>query len=324
MDLLPEIIGQSPDLVDTLDYAKIIAPTDTNVLIIGETGTGKELFAKTIHMISKRNKGPFKIISCPTINDGLMENELFGHIRGAFTGALNNKDGILKSADGGTVFFDEISDMPASIQPKVLRAIEQKEFTPLGQNDPISSDFRLICATNKNLMDMVDEGSFREDLYYRINVLEIKLPPLRSRKDDIPLLMRHFAEVVCRKNHRKIKEFLPEALKALQQYSWPGNVRQLANVCERAVISCQADEIGLPDLPDEIISFKNKPLIKTIKKPLKEWYEIYSPSLNDLRNIYIEVVFEANEKNKLKTAKALGISRNTLTKRIGELSLVQS
>ena len=126
------------------------------------------------------------------------------------------------------------------------------------------------------------------------------------------------------KKHRKIKEFLPEALKALQQYSWPGNVRQLANVCERAVISCQADEIGLPDLPDEIISFKNKPLIKTIKKPLKAWYEIYSPSLNDLRNIYIEVVFEANEKNKLKTAKALGISRNTLTKRIGELSLVQS
>jgi transcriptional regulator with PAS, ATPase and Fis domain len=322
MDYLPEIIGQSPEFLQPLKLAKMVAPTDYSVLIFGETGTGKELFAKGIHENSKRKGGPFMIINCGAESDGLLEAELFGHTKGAFTGAFNARVGKFKYAHGGTLFLDEIGDMPLSMQSKVLRAIEQKEFTPLGQNNPVSSDFRIICATNKNLVDCVASGSFREDLYYRINAFEIKLPPLRSRKDDIPCLVEHFTKLACENNQLPLKGFLPEALTVFQQYSWPGNIRQLKNFCESAVILCQTDKIDLSCLPNEIIKFKNKPLTKAIKKPLKEWYEIYSPSLHDLNNIYIEVVFEANEKNKSKTAKALGISRTTLTKRIGELSLV--
>jgi len=320
MDLLPDIIGQSPGFLRTYELAKLVAPTNVNVLISGETGTGKDLFANAIHKNSKREGRPFIIINCAAEPDSLFESELFGHEKGAFTGAYAARVGKLKFADRGTLFLDEIGDMPLSMQSKILRAIDQKNFTPLGQNNPTSSDFRLICATNKNLTDYVANGSFREDLYYRINGIDIELPPLRSRKDDIPLFVEHFTKLACENN--QLKEFLPEALIALQQYFWPGNIRQLKNVCERAVILSQADKIGLPDLPDDIVNFKSKAYLKAIKKQLKEWNEKYSLTLQDLDNSYIEVVYESNGRNKSKAAKALGMNRTTLGRRLEKLSLV--
>ena len=317
MDLFPDIIGQSPGFLRTYELAKLVAPTNVNVLISGETGTGKEVFANAIHKYSKREGRPFIIINCAAVPDSLFESELFGHEKGAFTGASKAMVGKLKFADRGTLFLDEIGDMPLSMQSKILRAIESKNFTPLGQNNPISSDFRLICATNKNLTDYVANGSFREDLYYRINGFEIELPPLRSRKDDIPLFVEHFTKLACENN--QLKEFLPEALIALQQYFWPGNIRQLKNVCERAVILCQADKIGLPDLPDFINESKFRTDNESI---LFNCAMDAGHTLEKVEYIFVKKSYEKFGQNQSKAAKALGISRTTYWRRLKKFGLI--
>jgi len=258
------IIGNSPQIREVLEVVKRVADIDSNVLLVGESGTGKELIAQAIHYSGKRAQYPFVTINCSALPETLLESELFGHEKGAYTGASTFKKGLLEVADRGTVFLDEIGEMPLSIQSKVLRVIEEKEFFRVGGTKSIKVDVRLVVATNKNLEELVKGGRFREDLYYRLNVIPIYLPPLREKKEDIPLLCRHFIEKYNKVLHKKIKNIEENAIKALMEYSWPGNVRELENFIERtvALIDEKKEEITLSDLPYEFQTgiYKNEGL----------------------------------------------------------------
>ena len=247
-EAFPYIIGQSRALRSIFGQIMKVAPTDTTILLSGESGTGKELIATAIYEQSLRKGKPFVKINCVAIPEGLLESELFGHEKGAFTGAATQKKGKFELADGGTVFLDEIGDMPLTTQAKILRALQAKEFERVGGTHPISVDIRLIAATNKNLQYMVTMGTFREDLFYRLNVFSIHLPPLRERREDIPLLIDHFL-----KPSGKVTEVSPQAMRLLLKYHWPGNIRELENVIERAVVI--AEEIIEPvHLPSFLMS----------------------------------------------------------------------
>jgi formate hydrogenlyase transcriptional activator len=231
-----EIVGKSPELRHVLKLVETVAPTDSTVLIYGETGTGKELIARAIHNLSPRRPRTFVRLNCAAIPAGLLESELFGHEKGAFTGAFAQRIGRLELANNGSLFLDEIGDLPLELQPKLLRALQEREFERLGSTRTISTNVRLIAATNRNLAAMVDEGKFRSDLLFRLNVFPINLPALHERREDIPLLVRHFAEDFARRMNKNIETISPAIMEALQQYSWPGNIRELQNVIERAVI----------------------------------------------------------------------------------------
>jgi formate hydrogenlyase transcriptional activator len=233
---LPRIIGNSAALRRVLDMARVVAPTGATVLINGETGTGKEIIAETIHMCSDRSHGPFVKVNCGAIPAGLLESELFGHERGAYTGAVARSIGRFELANRGTLFLDEIGDLPLELQPKLLRVMQERQFERLGSTATIHTDVRVICATHRNLVEMVDEREFRVDLFYRLSVFPIELPALRDRPEDIPLLVHHFAMEYAARMHKPIKAISEEFLAALTRHSWPGNVRELQNSIERSVI----------------------------------------------------------------------------------------
>ncbi|MGQ9919988.1 MAG: sigma-54 interaction domain-containing protein [Desulfobacca sp.] len=246
------IIGESPQMQEIFRQLVLAAPTDATILLLGETGTGKELIARAIHANSPRREGPFVVVNCAAIPETLLESDLFGHERGAFTGATQRKSGRFAAAHTGTIFLDEIGELPMAIQAKILRLIQFKEFEPLGSHLTQKVDVRIISATNRSLMVEVREGRFREDLFYRLNVVSLTLPPLRQRPTDIPLLAQHFFAHYTRKNQRAIRGIDPAVWRRLQAYHWPGNVRELENVMERAVIFCTEPILRVEHLPEMI------------------------------------------------------------------------
>jgi Nif-specific regulatory protein len=248
-----DMIGESPAMQEVYRFVAKVAATDSNVLIHGESGTGKELVARAIHRNSARSERPFVAINCAAITETLLESELFGHEKGAFTGAATQKKGYLEVADGGTVFLDEIGELALPLQAKLLRVLQERELMRVGGTRPIRVDIRVLAATNRTLAEMVKEGKFREDLFYRLNVLASKIPPLRSRREDIPLLARYFAEKYSRKCNRQLRGIADEAILCLTRYEWPGNVRELENAIEHAVVLGSTSEIVRDDLPETLL-----------------------------------------------------------------------
>jgi len=303
----PQLIGQSPAMVQLSNLIKQVALSDTNVLITGESGTGKELVAKLIHFHSRRSQKIFLAFNCGGFTEELLANELFGHEKEAFTGATTTKIGLLESANGGTVFFDEVGDMPISMQVKLLRVIQEKELIRVGGTKPIPIDVRIIGATNQDLKKAVALGTFRHDLYYRLNVVTLNLPPLRDRKEDIPLLAYHFFNRAIKRSGRNLKGFSNEVLKILLNYDFPGNVRELENIVERAVALAPGDFIESPDLPSDltevkIFSYQNQ------EKKIK--------SLREVEREYIQWVLSKVNRNKTKAATLLGIDRASLWRKL--------
>src|SRR5437773_7642493 len=241
-----EIVGESRPLHDALQQVEIVAPTDSTVLVLGETGTGKELIARAIHDRSGRRERTFVKINCAAIPSGLLESELFGHERGAFTGAIAQKIGRFQVADGGTLFLDEVGEIPLELQPKLLRVLQEQEFERIGSTKTIKVDVRLIAATNRDLLPMVEEQRFRDDLYYRLNVFPIQAPPLRERPEDIPALVSYFVQRFARPMNRRVEVIPSETLDALRRYTWPGNIRELANLIERAMILSRGRRLEVP------------------------------------------------------------------------------
>jgi Nif-specific regulatory protein len=246
---LSSLVGSSPALKAVFETVLQVAPSRASVLITGESGTGKELIAQALHQHSNRAAGPFVKLHCAALAETILESELFGHEKGAFTGAVARRDGRFSQADGGTLFLDEIGEISPAIQVKLLRFLQEHEFERVGGNQTLKVDVRVIAATNRDLEKMVKEGKFREDLYYRLNVVAIEVPPLRERAEDIPLLAAHFLRRYADENQKKLEGFSPAALDCLMRYRWPGNVRELENAVERAVVVCRGDEIAPADLP---------------------------------------------------------------------------
>lgn len=293
-----EFISTSKPMKDILSLVKKIAPTDSPVFIQGESGTGKELVANTIWHHSKRSNFPLIALNCAALSENLIESEIFGHEKGAFTNAYQTKHGIVEVADKGTLFLDEIGEMPPGPQAKLLRFLDSGEFRRVGSNKTLKVDVRLVAATNKQLLELVKKGGFREDLYYRLNVINITVPPLRERPEDIPGLAAHFLRKYGRKMSKQIEGFTSEAMEKLINYSWPGNVRELENVVERAVILCDAARIGAQDLSI------------TAMPPMKE--SGANPSLEEMEKDYILRVLKEANGNQSKASQILGIDRKTL------------
>ena len=301
------IIGKGDAIEAVFRIMEKVARTDSSVLITGESGTGKELVARAIHFTSERANGRFLPINCGALPENLLESELFGYKRGAFTGAMNEKIGLLKAADKGTVFLDEIGDMPLALQVKLLRVLQEREVYPLGSNDPVAFDVRVLCATNKDLEAEVKAGRFREELLYRINVITIKLPPLRERKDDIPLLASHFLKKFERSLGRGGMRFSKGAMKLLLGYAWPGNVRELENTIERAAILAETDVVHSHDLPDKL---------RTNALPAGVEMDNGNVTLEDLEREHIKRVLGKVEGNKDRAAQMLGIHVSTLYRKM--------
>jgi two-component system, NtrC family, response regulator AlgB len=247
-----DFTSTSPAMQRAVSLAREVASADSSVLLRGESGTGKSALARAIHRWSNRDEKPMGVISCPSISPELLESELFGHVKGAFTGAVRDRPGRIATCEGGTLFLDEIGDLPSALQPKLLRFIQDREYERVGDHITRRADVRIITATNLDLENAVEEGRFREDLLYRLNVIQIEIPPLRERLEDIPLLAARFLAFFSRKNRRGVQDFTDEALHALTEYNWPGNVRELSNVIERAAIFCKSDRIGIEHLPDKM------------------------------------------------------------------------
>jgi DNA-binding NtrC family response regulator len=306
-------IGQSEGIVNLKKLATKVSSTDSTTLIRGESGTGKDLIAKAIHTASSRATGPFITINCAALPETLLESELFGYKRGAFTGAIKDKDGLFKVADGGTLFLDEIGNTSPAIQMKLLRVLEDKTITPVGDTKPIEVDVRLIAATNAELEEEVKAGGFRSDLFYRLNVIPIHIPPLRERTEDIPILANHFITKYCQRNGADMKVLTPEAMKALHQYNWPGNVRELENCIERAVLLSRGDTIDVSDFPSKVI--ENKPGI-IVGSEVPE-----TPTLESIEKAYIYYIMKQARGKKSKAAKILGIDSSTLYRKLERYKL---
>jgi len=324
----PQMIGKSPKMLKVFKDIGKIAAKDINVLITGESGTGKELVAKAIHYNSSRAHEPFITINSASIPKNLLESELFGYKKGAFTGAVKDKKGTIETANKGTLFLDEISELDLDLQAKLLRFLQEKEFTPLGSNDPIKADVRILGAANKDLSVAVQNGQFREDLYYRFNVVQIKLPPLRERKEDIPLLVKTFLGETTEKLATGEKELSRDAKSLLQKYDWPGNVRELENVIKRACVLSTGTIIESKDLLiEENNSYSIKDFLEEkLKHYLKDMTHIsncnlYATVLSEAEKALISIVFKETNGNQLKTAKVLGINRNTLRSKIKEYKI---
>jgi two-component system response regulator AtoC len=301
------------------DLIEKLKNVDSNVIISGESGTGKELVARAIHFSGKRSRERFVVINCAAIPENLLEEELFGHKRGSFTGAIQDKKGKFEIADHGTVFLDEIGDMPLGLQSKLLRVIQQKEFTAVGSSDVRKIDVRIIAATNRNLMEMMLEGRFREDLYYRLNVMNIHMPALRERKEDIPMLCNHFIKQFNREQNKSVKKISPEAEKLLLLYDYPGNVRQLANIIEHAMILSNSDEIDVGNLPLEVQSNKLNSHVQNTDLSLE--HLIAGMPIKQLEHLWIKATLKKNGGKRDITAKELGISIRNLQNKIKEYNL---
>lgn len=303
-----EMIGKSSELNRVRTMIEKAAPTKANVLITGESGVGKELVANAIHKQSSRASAPFVIVHCAALSESLLESELFGFEKGAFTGAEAQHKGRFELANGGTIFLDEIGEINQTTQVKLLRVLQEKTFERVGGEKTISVDVRVVAATNRNLEDEVKAGRFREDLYYRLNVVRIEMPSLRERKDDIPLLMHSFLREFNIENEKNIKGFDNRSKSALIKYNWPGNIRELKNCIESAVVMCTGDEIKMEDLPSSIRAQSEE---KTISIPI-------GITMEEAEKIIIQENLAANNNNKSKTADILGIGRKTLHRKIEE------
>jgi len=304
------IIGRSQPMVKLLETVAQVAPSEATVLITGDSGTGKEMIAGAIHYNSSRKDNPFIKINCAAITETLLESELFGHEKGAFTGAYRRKEGKFRLAHAGSIFLDEISEMSLAMQVKLLRVLQEREITRVGGEEVIRVDVRVIAATNKDLLREIEKGRFREDLYYRLNVVTLKMPRLEERKEDIPLLAQHFLKVFSDKNNKKIKGFTPQAMDQFLKYEWPGNVRELMNVVERGVVLSHADYIGEEDLPFLIGNgLTGKAL------PPKEIMPADLP-LEEVEKATILNTLESTQGNKSEAARRLGITRKTLHKKL--------
>ena len=303
-----EMIGKSSELNKVKIMISKAAPTKANVLITGESGVGKELVANAIHKQSPRADKPFIIVHCAALSESLLESELFGFEKGAFTGAEAQHKGRFELANGGTIFLDEIGEINPSTQVKLLRVLQEKKFERVGGEQTISVDVRVVAATNRNLEEEVKAGKFREDLYYRLNVVRIEMPPLRERKDDLPLLMHSFLREFNIENEKNIKGFDNRAKASLIKYNWPGNIRELKNCIESAVVMCTGEEIKLEDLPSSIRANSEE---KSIMIPL-------GIPMEEAEKIIIQENLAANNNNKTKTADILKIGRKTLHRKIEE------
>ena len=300
---LENIVGRTPAMLQVYKTIARVADTRSTVLLAGESGTGKELVARAIHFNSPRSAKPFVAVDCGSLAETLLESELFGHVRGAFTGAVASKKGLFEEADGGTCFLDEVGDIGLAMQAKLLRVLQEHEIKRVGGTEPIKIDVRIVAATNKNLEDLVDEKKFREDLFYRLNVVAIHLPPLRERAEDIPLLASHFLRKYSEENQKTISQLSPEALELLSTYRWSGNVRELENVIERSVTLTRHSVILPEDLPRRIRAEKREDFVKTLPSHLP---------LSELEKLYIQKILEETRGNKKKAAEILGIDRRTL------------
>ena len=291
-----DLVSKSPKMQQVFEFARTVAKSNSNILILGESGTGKELLARAIHNESPRANGPFVAVSCVALPETLLESELFGHEKGAFTDAITQKKGKFELAHGGTLFLDEIGDISPKLQLALLRVLEEREFTRVGGTQPIRVDVRIIAATNRDLKRAVDEGQFRDDLYYRLNVISIKIPPLRERREDIPLLAQHFVEKFNIELGKRVERISEEAMKKLMAYHWPGNVRELENVIERAMVITKGSVIR----PEEI------------QLPTEETPPAEDKSLRAVERAHILRVLEENNWNVQRSAQILGIDRVTL------------
>jgi two-component system response regulator AtoC len=322
---LENIIGESAALREVLDTIKQVAPSSASVLIEGESGTGKELAAHAIHNLSRRNKAKFVVVHCAALSPTLLESELFGHERGAFTGAHERRIGRFEQASGGTIFLDEVAEIPPSTQVKLLRVMsEERAFERVGGNQTLRADVRIIAATNKNLETLVREGKFRDDLFFRLNVVRITMPPLRERKEDIPLLVRGFVRHFAKANDKKIVDLTTEAMNGLLTYNWPGNVRELRTAIEHGVVMTTGPKITLRDLPAAVRQAATTPLPRGISAA-KAFGEKSSPlDLHETERKLILQALATTNGNVTAAAKKLGISRRTLHRKINEMNAAKS
>ena len=310
-DTFKDIIGNSEAMQKVFAVMEKVVPSKANVLITGESGTGKGLVAQAIHDSGPRKGKPFIAINCGAIPENLLETELFGHKKGAFTSAVEDKKGLITMANEGTLFLDEVGELPLALQVKLLHVIQTKELTPVGDTRVITVDIRIIAATNADLMQRVKEGRFREDLYYRLNVIELRLPPLRERRDDIPVLVKHYLKTFADEAKKTITDVEYDAMKALLAYDWPGNIRELRNTLERAVVLAEGDIVALHDLPDK---FRNIDLEGISASSLRQ-------ALDDFEREYIRRNLAENKGNKEATAERLGIDLATLYRKLKKLRI---
>jgi DNA-binding NtrC family response regulator len=301
------VVGKGRAISQVLDVVRRVSPTESTILITGESGTGKELIAREIHRHSLRRNFPFVVVDCGALVETLFESELFGHVKGSFTGAHETKHGRFEVAEGGTIFFDEISNIGMNIQAKLLRAIQEREINRIGSSKAIKVDVRILAATNEDLAESVRRGKFREDLFYRLSVVPIRLPPLRERKEDIPLLVNHFLQKYNKRAKKNIAGVSSQVLKALKEYDWPGNIRELENTIERAVVLSRGDGIELEDLMYHGISAGVTAIGSISGK---------SQTLEEMEKEYIKTVLRAQNGNRTRTAEVLGIDRKTLWAKI--------
>ena len=323
----PNIVGKSESMLRVLDLVSQVAPSKATVLITGETGTGKELIAKAIHANSQRSEQNFVGVNSGSLPPDLLESTLFGHVKGSFTGAIANKKGYFEMANNGTIFFDEIGTITQDMQAKLLRVIQEKEFMPIGSTEIVRVDVRIIAATNSDLRKMVDEGRFREDLFYRLNVINIGLPPLRERKEDIPALIDHFFQVYCRENdkfldsaRRSILKFEPEAVQILMDHNWPGNVRELENAVERSVVLAIESVVPLSVLPDHILHASGVHIRRDENDHLPDDASLFEVVADFERRKIIEAL-EACNWSQTEAATQLSIPLSTLNQKIKRLDI---
>jgi two-component system response regulator HydG len=300
-------IGKSRPFVESLKLAETVGPTDSTVLISGESGTGKEVLARYLHELSTRADGPFVSINCGALPENLLESELFGHVRGSFTGAVRDKQGMFVAAKGGTFFLDEVGEMSPATQVKLLRVLQEREVIPVGATEAIPVDVRIVAATNRDLDEEIRRGGFRSDLFYRLNVITLHLPPLRDRPDDVPLLAAHFLQRFSATRGRQVR-LTPETLEAMQGYDWPGNVRELENALERAAVMTPGEEIEPGALPAKITERAPQPLVQASLPP--------NPTLEIIERAYIHWVLQAEGGNKTRAAEVLGIDPSTLYRKL--------
>ncbi len=315
---LEGLIGKSPQMQKIYDLIETISQTDTTVLIQGESGTGKEMVANAIHFRSLRKNGPFVKVNCSALPETLLETELFGHEKGAFTGALRQRKGRFELAHEGTLFLDEVGEVSPAVQVKLLRVLQERQFERVGGNETISVNVRLICATQKDLKEEIQKGSFREDLYYRLNVVPISLPPLRERREDILLLTEHFIKKFSKKMGKEVSGISEEAQNLLLKYPFPGNIRELENMIERAIALLKGRIIQVEDLPEEL--YGQQPIIQEICKKIQEPRPL-AQAVNLFEKEYIQSILQKTKGKKGQAAEILGISRKTLWEKIKELEI---